>query len=249
MKKNIVQNTMALFLLAFFVGCGAPTYNVEKPLTSMEELGEGLDKDDRLALIMSVGMIQKKDKNWVNGKTAQEIITYGKELKNRIACIKNLKQIGIATRIYATDNQDRFPWQVASAEGGCAESMSNLKADPDGFNVKNGRPAIVAFPDAFSAMRNELFSPDVLICPSDESAVAANNFDSLTEKNISYKLGLQADESKPNRILSLCKHHHAKDGEWLILLSDSSVQRANNTKLQQYWTDQGISNLAELKLE
>ena len=26
----------------------------------------------------------------------------------RIACVNNLKQVGIATRIYATDNQDRF---------------------------------------------------------------------------------------------------------------------------------------------
>ncbi len=80
MKKNIVQNTMALFLLAFFVGCGAPTYNVDKPLSSMEELREELDKDDQLALMMSVGIIEREDKEWLNGKTAQEIISYSKEI-------------------------------------------------------------------------------------------------------------------------------------------------------------------------
>ena len=30
----------------------------------------------------------------------------------RISCVNNMKQIGIATRIYATDNQDRFLWQI-----------------------------------------------------------------------------------------------------------------------------------------
>ena len=39
----------------------------------------------------------------------------------RISCVNNLKQVGIATRIYATDNQDRFPWQVP------ADELSNPK--------------------------------------------------------------------------------------------------------------------------
>ena len=46
----------------------------------------------------------------------------------RIACVNNLKQVGIATRIYATDNQDRFPWQVSEVEGGSAEYLAKNKA-------------------------------------------------------------------------------------------------------------------------
>ena len=45
----------------------------------------------------------------------------------RISCVNNMKQIGIATRIYATDNQDRFPWQVPSVEGGSADSLGKYK--------------------------------------------------------------------------------------------------------------------------
>jgi len=47
------------------------------------------------------------------------------EKAQRIRCVNNLKQIGIATRIYATDNQDRFPWQVPQTEGGTAEILKS----------------------------------------------------------------------------------------------------------------------------
>jgi hypothetical protein len=164
-----------------------------------------------------------------------------------IACANNLKQIGIVTRIYATAHQDRFPWQVSRSEGGCAESINNLVADLDGFNKNNGRPEIVDFSNAFFAMRSQLSDPRVLICPSDGSAVAANNWDLLSDKNISYKIGLEADEARPDRILSLCKHH-SKNGLWIILLSDGSVQTANKTKLQQYWKDQSIKGIGKLNI-
>ena len=52
------------------------------------------------------------------------------EKAQRIRCVNNLKQIGIATRIYATDNQDRFPWQVPQTEGGTAE-IAQPQSDTD----------------------------------------------------------------------------------------------------------------------
>src|SRR5688572_33491228 len=39
----------------------------------------------------------------------------------RIKCVNNLKNVGLAFRIFATDNGDRFPMQIASSEGGSSD--------------------------------------------------------------------------------------------------------------------------------
>src|SRR6188768_829983 len=39
----------------------------------------------------------------------------------RIKCVNNLKNVGLAFRIFSTDNGDRFPMQIAVADGGSAE--------------------------------------------------------------------------------------------------------------------------------
>src|SRR5436189_2118342 len=40
----------------------------------------------------------------------------------RISCVNNLKQVGLSFRIFATDNQDRYPMNVPITEGGSAEA-------------------------------------------------------------------------------------------------------------------------------
>src|SRR6266508_4700774 len=35
----------------------------------------------------------------------------------RINCVSNLKQIGLAFRIYSNDHGDRFPWEVQIPDG------------------------------------------------------------------------------------------------------------------------------------
>ena len=100
----------------------------------------------------------------------------------RISCVNNLKQIGIATRIYATDNQDRFPWHVPQAEGGTAE-VATPKSDTTALLDSDGRPIFDANAWLhFQALSNELSNPKVLRCPSDSrpTLVQANSF--LSEK-------------------------------------------------------------------
>ena len=123
----------------------------------------------------------------------------------RIACVNNLKQVGIATRIYATDNQDRFPWQVPELEGGSAEYMPSSKYKS---NYKH-----------WMALSNELSNPKVVRCPRDGNRNQANSFVEAKPRgaagktvvafggktgnlSMSYFLGKGADESKPNNILS-----------------------------------------------
>ena len=126
----------------------------------------------------------------------------------RISCVNNLKQVGIATRIYATDNQDRFPWQVPADEGGSAEYIATKET--------------LNFFRHWQALSNELSNPKVVRCPRDGNRRQATTFadgDSVRKvtkgttlfadkkgKNgnlsVSYLIGKGADEAKPNNILS-----------------------------------------------
>ena len=187
----------------------------------------------------------------------------------RISCVNNMKQIGVATRIYATDNQDRFPWQVPSVEGGSADSLGKYKENWVHWQ----------------SLSNELSNPKVVRSPRDSNRNQANSFATKKPKgaagrtvvpfglkghySFSYTIGSEADESKPNNILSATrnvqfgKYNNDSDSkgaikklgkrftgkntvQWTeslhenqgnILLSDSSVQQASSSKLEQYLVD------------
>ena len=172
-----------------------------------------------------------------------------KQKAQRISCVNNLKQIGIATRIYATDNQDRFPWQVSQAEGGTAE-IAQPQSDTDALLDSDGKPIFDANAwRHFQALSNELSNPKVLRCPRDESRTQANSFSSnkprgaagkniipFDKNSVSYWLRTdpEVDEARPNEVMVVCPHH---DGHYNILLTDSSVQQASWSRLAQYFKD------------
>ena len=122
----------------------------------------------------------------------------------RIKCVNNLKNVGLAFRIFATDNSDRFPMTVSTNEGGSAE-----------YAVKTALGNANIFRH-FAALSNELSTPKIVVCPSDGDRVEANNFTpikpagaagaSITpfnmNKNISYFVGLAADETRPQAFLA-----------------------------------------------
>ena len=122
---------------------------------------------------------------------------------NRISCVNNLKNIGLAFRIFSTDNSGQFPGGISTNQGGSSEIVQ----DHDHTWAQ------------FVAISNELSSPKILVCPSDSAKPAptttvtdkkiAPNFtailktnDYLFNKAISYFIGLSADETQPQSILS-----------------------------------------------
>ena len=165
---------------------------------------------------------------------------------SRIACINNLKKIGIATRIYATDYQDRFPWQVPQSEGGTAE-LAKPRSDTNALLSSEGKPIFDANAwRHFQALSNELSNPKVLRCPRDESRTQANTFQSTPPKgtgsnvipfdknSVSYWLRTapEVDGWRPKEVMVVCPHH---DGQYNVLFPDSSVQRTDWNDLARYF--------------
>lgn len=104
----------------------------------------------------------------------------------RIDCINNLKQIGLAYRMWSNDHDGKFPMSVSTNHGGSMEYNYSGKV----FRH-------------YEAMANELNSPKRLWCPSDTRRRRAEAWGvALSDQNLSYFVGINADESNPLMILS-----------------------------------------------
>jgi hypothetical protein len=101
-------------------------------------------------------------------------LSNAKSKAQSINCINNLKQIGLAARIYAIDHDDTLP--------------------PN-----------------FFAMKNELSTPKILICPSDNSRAKPQDFNwsEFTTEMISYEYlapGIK-DSADPQKVIFRCPIH------------------------------------------
>lgn len=126
-----------------------------------------------------------------------------KEKAQKARGINNLKQVGLAFRIFASDHGDRFPQYVSTNEGGSSEFSSSSKAD---YVWKH-----------FLAMKSELSTPRIVVSPAPESKtrIIASTFSETlplrapkdtvlfnTNRNVSYFVGLDADETTPGSLLA-----------------------------------------------
>ena len=104
----------------------------------------------------------------------------------QISCVNDLKQVGLAFRIWAGDNNDKYPMSVAVTNGGAMELIA------DG-NVAG----------CFQVMSNELSTPKILICPADKGRASAASFQTdFNNSHISYFISTDASESYPRQIMS-----------------------------------------------
>lgn len=118
-----------------------------------------------------------------------------KARKQEINCVNNLKHIGLAFRQWALDNGDRFPFNVATNEGGTLEWCA---LDGEGFDASAFRH--------FQVLSNELNTPLVLICPKDTGRKPANDFVSLLPENVKYRVrsGTNISDTHPQEVLVVC---------------------------------------------
>ncbi len=106
-----------------------------------------------------------------------------KNKARRINCVNNLKQCGLAFRIWEGDNNDLMPMAVSTDKGGTKEYDTGA----DTFRH-------------FQVMSNELSTPKILICPSDTRTVA-DRFSHFNNQHVSYFVALDANDNFPSRFL------------------------------------------------
>ncbi|HVU08509.1 MAG TPA: type II secretion system protein [Verrucomicrobiae bacterium] len=107
-----------------------------------------------------------------------------KRKAQRINCVNNLKQCGLAFRIWEGDNNDFYPMAVSTNKGGTWE----FDTGADTFRH-------------FQVMSNELSTPKILVCPADTRNVAYN-FTQLKNRNVSYFVALDtSDDTHPQKFL------------------------------------------------
>ena len=86
-----------------------------------------------------------------------------KRKAQKINCVNNLKQVGLAFRIWSGDNSDKYPQSVTALNGGAQDYLQN--------SVTPNTKLTPAW--AFMVMSNELSTPKVVYCPSDSYHTAA----------------------------------------------------------------------------
>jgi len=162
-------------------------------------------------------------------------------------CSNNLKQIGLSVRLWSNDNGDRFPTAVSTNLGGSLEFIQTS-------NIFRH----------FQTLSNEVCNPKILRCPLDRARGYATNWTiDLDNSKVSYFIGLDADESRPQMILSgdrnITTGYLPRNGtRWIttnrpvgwtaqihtnagnICFSDGSVQSFTSSVLQQHYERSGL---------
>ena len=187
---------------------------------------------------------------------------------NRITCNNYLKNIGLAYRIFATDNQGLYPFQIPT---------NGIAGKDQDTSIPGGTLEFAS--DAGSAWRhfvvlsNELSSPKLLFCPADKERTAARHFYQFTNNRfLSYIVGLSATDDRPQSVLSgdrnlllagaplsdvmvsfrsnanvaFDQRIHVNAGN--LLLGDGSVQQVTSDRLREQINDAVIATREPQKL-
>jgi prepilin-type processing-associated H-X9-DG protein len=134
----------------------------------------------------------------------------------RINCVNNLKQLGLAYKLFANDNGG-YPQGILFVNGGWSENVGLRTLMPDSTQSKG-------LVNGYCAMSNELSTPKVLMCPSEadggrvlSSSFAPNQASAgvsipfTNDMNTSYFCGIDAQDGLLSQLV-LSGDHNLGDG-------------------------------------
>ena len=131
-------------------------------------------------------------------------------------CENNLKQIGLAVRVWAGEHNDQLPMNVSTNQGGIRELCT---PGLDGFDRN---PALL-----FQVLSNELNFPHILVAPGDTTKQPASDLQHLQAANVSYEVVSRVSDSNPGAILVYYPPYR------VALFADGSVQRLTPEQTQR----------------
>jgi prepilin-type N-terminal cleavage/methylation domain-containing protein len=172
------------------------------------------------------------------------VINQARARAKRIACLNNLREVGLAFQGFAHDHNGQFPMSVPAIAGGSQEftTTSYQVAGEFYFSFRH-----------FQALSNDLVTPKLLACPAD-TRLPVPSFASFDNDHLSYFVGLRADYSGPASVLAGDRNltndysvfstmvHLQPNGGWRwsselhqfkgnLLYSDSHVEEKNSQAL------------------
>jgi hypothetical protein len=176
-----------------------------------------------------------------------EMLSRPKGYTGQMRCVNNLKQIGLAYRVWASDNNDKFPMEISETNGGTMEFTTG----PNAYRH-------------FLVMSNELSTTRVVFCPGESNRMRATNFGVFRNSNLSYFVGVDASQTNPamilvgdrwltndtpveNAMLDLTAKHPARwtaevhENVGNIVLADGSLQQVNTKKLRKLIDRSGVA--------
>lgn len=131
---------------------------------------------------------------------------------NRITCNGYQKCVGLAFRIFSTDNWKQFPFQLSTNVGGTKEWAN----DPSQLWRQ------------FSHLSNELGTPVIAHCPADRERNEVRRWSDFTSnQQVSYFVGLGASDENSQTILSgdrnLLLDGKSLEGRIITLSSNANI--------------------------
>ena len=173
----------------------------------------------------------------------------------RIHCVNNLKQVGLAFRLWSGDSGDKYPMAYA---GNPLYPLINHGSNWSAADTAQYQYTI------FAAMSNELSTPKIVACPQDTRIAATNFTTDFNNSHVSFFIGLDADETRPqtflagdrnlskgqpmtnglfyfqtNQNVGWTKDLHNKMGN--IAFSDGSVQQISNDQIKAMLAKTGLA--------
>lgn len=137
------------------------------------------------------------------------VLAKSKARSSKLGCSNCLKQVGLAFRTWAIDNNDHYPMRESITNGGTMELVASG----------------LVFPH-FRAMSNELSTPKILVCPADKNKAYATNFDNdLNDTKISYFINVDSVEGNDSSLLCGDRNlnHKAQAGSRFVCVSGTPV--------------------------